>query len=973
MTNPDQPRVPEATEPGVPAPAVLAWMLALFFVSGVSGLMYEVIWLRKLTLIFGNTAFAVSTVLAAFMAGLGFGSLWFGRLVEGRQGRELMWYVWLEVGIGIFGLISLPLLDAFGPLYVWLYRAFGTTGYVMGLVRLVCAFVALLPATLLMGGTLPVLCRYFIRDDRSLGSIVAKLYGANTLGAMAGCFAASFIFIGTLGMVVTVWLGAVLNFLAAIGALLLSRSVSAAPEPEAEATPEEGPAEPASFDLPHWHPRLFLVLVALCGFCSLAYEGFWTRLLSHIIGINVQAFGLMLFTFLMGIGLGSVIVSRLEAKPEERLRLFIILEILIGCFGLLSLTLFIRHDWFGWLAWKLVGAKSVEARTVIRFAKCMGIMAVPALLMGAAFPVAATLYAQVRDRVGQKMGTIYAWNTFGAILGSLASGFVLMPLIGTTYSIILVAILNLLVGVALVPSCPGLYRGARGVFTSTILTLCVLGCLYSATTSAKRPVVYSAKRPDEFIVKWHAEDVSGSVCVLEGRDDGAKKEVNINGISVAYTEYGDLRIQKLLAHLPLLVHRDPKDVLIVGFGSGSTSGATVQHPVKTECVELQRLETITAQFFTHLNRNVLANPNFKIHINDGRNFLLMTDKRYDVISRDTLPPKTSQDLFSLEFYELCRTRLRPGGVVCGFLPTDLCPTADYFKLLVRTFATVFPEASLWYVGPECSLLLGQQEKFEVDYASVARRASAPGVKADLAMIHATDPIAFLSSFIAAGDRLREFVGPGEVATDDRPLGYVFDDLGLPFGEASTVAQHLIESREPITKYLVNVGDTPDERKAVLERFDKTFRAMKLVMEGRQLAWNKQLPQAAAKLRKAMETSPENMDIGAAYYAARAAKEASSSLLDKALMLASRMGRTPKAQQRSRELIGAALTAARQATQLAPDLADAYRVLGEVHQVMGNRTAAFKAYQRALEINPELHRAERGLRALMAMPGPTGPM
>ena len=972
MTNPDPQTVSEASEPGAPAPAGLAWMLALFFVSGVSGLMYEIIWLRKLTLIFGNTAFAVSTVLAAFMAGLGFGSLWFGRLVEGRQDRALLWYVWLEVGIGLFGLLSLPLLDAFGPLYVWLHRAFGTTGYLMGLVRLVCAFVALLPATLLMGATLPVLCRYFIRDDRSLGSVVAKLYGANTLGAMAGCFAASFLFIGTVGMVATVWIGAVLNFLAAAGALLLSRSVATAPAAPSATEAEDAPPEPPSFDLPRWHPRLFLVLVALCGFCSLAYEGFWTRMLSHIIGLNVQAFGLMLFTFLMGIGLGSMIVARLEARPEERLRLFIILEILIGCFGLLSLTIFIRHWWFGWLGWKLVGAKSVEARTFIRFVKCMGIMAGPALLMGAAFPVAATLYAQVRDRVGQKMGTIYAWNTFGAILGSLASGFVLMPLIGTSYSVIAVALLNVLIGLVLVPSCPSLYRGARGALTSGVLILCVVGCLYSATISAKRPVVFSAKPPQEFDVIWQAEDVSGSVCVLEGRNDASKKEVNINGISVAFTEYQDVRIQKLLAHLPLLVHREPQDVLIVGFGSGSTSGATMLHPVKTECVELQRLETVTAQFFTHLNRDVLANPDFTIHINDGRNFLLMSEKRYDVISRDTLPPKASQDLFSLEFYELCRARLRPGGVVCGFLPTDLCPTVEYFKLLVRTFATAFPEASLWYVGPECCLLLGQQEKFEVDYESLARRASAPDVKADLAMIHSADPVAFLSLFLAAGERLREFVGPGQLATDDRPLGFVFDDLGLPFVQATLLSQQLLEAREPITNYLVNVGATPDERKAILARFAQAYQAQKLVIEGRQLAWNKQLHPAAATLRKAIEACPPGLDIGAGYYAARAAKNASSKLTRQAIATASRMGQDPAAGQRAQEMLGAALAAAIQATRLAPDFADAYRVLGEAHQMMGNHPEAIKAYQRALKLNPGLRRVEQGLLALMANRGPVGP-
>ena len=938
-------------------PAALTWMLLLFFVSGVSGLMYEIIWLRKLTLIFGNTAFAVSTVLAAFMAGLGFGSLWLGRAVEGRPDRALYWYVWLEIGIGFFAVISLPLLDAFGPLYAWLYRTFGTAGYAMGLVRLVCAFITLLPATLLMGGTLPILCRYFVRDDRSVASVVAKLYGANTLGAVAGCFLASFVLVGTLGMVTTVWVGATLNFLAAVGAWVLSRgdlrgaSVDSAVEPEESA---------CSFDFPHWHPRLFLVLVALCGFCSLSYEAFWTRMLSHVLGLNVQAFGLMLFTFLLGIGMGSLAAARLKMSARELLRLFIVLELLIGWFGLLSLSLFINLDWFGGLAELVVGSASVSARTFVRFGKCVGIMIVPATLMGAAFPVATTLYAQARERVGERVGTVYAWNTFGAILGSLCSGFVLMPLMGTNASVILVAVLNILVAAVLIPSCPSLYRGPRGALGLAALTLGTAASVHSAAASAGRPVVFSVKSPKKFEAIWHGEDVAGSVTVLESRDDASMREVNINGMSVAYTHHLDVRVQKLLAHLPLLMHASPEDVLVVGFGSGSTSGTTMLHPVRTECVELQRLETVTAQFFTDLNRNVLQEPRFKIHINDGRNFLLMTEKRYDVISRDTLPPKASQDLYSVEFHELCKERLKPGGVVCGFLPTNLCPTADYFKLLVRTFIEVFPEASLWYATPESCLLLGQQGKFEIDYASFVRRASRPEVRADLARIHAADPEAFLSAFITAGDRLRDFVGEGPVATDDRPLGFVFDDSGISPDEADWLAEQLLEAKVPVSEYLVNVGQTPDEQEDVRNRCAKTHRAATLTMRGQHLAWRKRLTMALATIQEAIAATPEGVDLGARYSAARAAKRISAILQFRALTAASRTVGDPAATIKSRQMLATALATARQAVEMAPDFADAYGVLGEAHQLMGNRPEAIKAYRRALEINPQLRRVERNL-------------
>ena len=920
----------------------MRWVLALFFVSGVSGLVYEIIWLHKLTLIFGNTAFAVSTVLAAFMAGLGLGSLWFGRLVEGRQERALLWYVWLEVGIGLFALVSLPMLDAFEGLYVWLYRTFGATWYMMSLVRLVCAFVTLLPATMLMGGTLPVLCRYFVRDEGGLQTAVAKLYGVNTLGAMAGCFAASFVLIGLLGVRKTLWVGAALNFLAAAGVWLVARGGR-----EMKPKPEQGEAPAAlaggePLEYPHWSSRQFLVLIALCGFCGLSYESFWARLLSHVVGLHVQAFGTMLFTFLLGIGLGSVIVARWTAARERPLALFIIVEVLIGCFALLTVPLFSNIEYFFRLGASLVGSKSMPARMALRFFQCVVIMAAPALLMGAAFPLAVRLYATGPQRVGRDVGTAYAWNTFGAILGSLAAGFVMMPLLGTNVSVIVVALLNMFIGLALLRSCPGLYRAGKGRVALAVLALTGLATLVSAMEAAGRPAVFSCKSDDEFKVIWHDEDIAGSVCVLESKKDGSKREVNINGMSVAYTSYYDIRVQKLLAHLPILLHRSPRDVLVVGFGSGSTSGATMLYPVESECVELQRLEITTASFFTDLNRGVVDNPRFKMHINDGRNFLLMTEKPYDVISRDTLPPKESQDLFSVEFHELCKARIRPDGVVCGFLPTNLCPTEAYFKLLVRTFLEVFPQASLWYVGPSCCLLIGHREKLQIDYAQFADRVSAPEVNRDLKRIHMDDPAVFLSHFIAAGDRLRAFVGLGPVARDDRPIGFGLDGRYITFARAERLVKELLDAREPIAGYLTNVGANPDQQQAILRRLARAHEAGALVMRAKHLAWAGYLIDAAKVLRKAMDVFPD--DRGARYSAACTAWQASQSLVEHGDFRR-------------------AVAAASDAVELDPQLAGPHAFLGGVYESIGEKARAVEAYRQACKINPGLVEPRAALKRL----------
>ena len=930
-----------------PPVAGLGWVLALFFVSGISGLVYEIIWVHKLTLIFGNTAFAVSTVLGAFMAGLGFGSLWFGRLVERRQVRGLLWYVWLEIGIGIFALVSLPMLEAFEPLYVWCHSKLGATWYVMSLVRLVCAFVTLLPATLLMGGTLPVLCSHFVRSEEGIEPIVAKLYGVNTLGAMAGCFAASFILVGSLGMRKTVAVGAALNFLVALGAWLVAHRGALA---ESKAAPGDeavspAPEEVTPLDYPRWNTRLFLVLVALCGFCGLAYESCWARLLSHVIGLHVQAFGLMLFTFLLGIGVGSMLVVRSRAAQERPLMLFIVVELLIGCFALLSLPLFANIDYFWWLGMSVLGSRSIVARTAIRFFQCIVIMIVPALLMGAAFPLATRLYARSAARVGRDVGNVYAWNTFGAIVGSLAAGFVLMPLFGTNLSVIVVALINFAIGLTLLRSCPGLYSSATGRGALAVLLVAIVATLCTALPSTKQPAVFSARPRNDFKIIWSAEDIAGSVCVLENLEDESEREVNINGLSVAYTAHYDVRVQRLLAHLPILLHRSPKHVLVVGFGSGSTSGTTTLYPVETDCVELQKLEIETAQFFTDLNRNVLDNPRFRIHINDGRNFLLMADGRYDVISRDTLPPKESQDLFSVEFYRLCRSRLNPGGVVCGFLPTDLCPTEAYFKLLVRTFLEAFPEASLWYVGHSCCLLVGTLDRLEIDYNQFVERTSEPAIKEDLEKIHLDDPAVFLCHFLAAGDGLRAFVGPGEVATDDRPIGFGFHDRYLRPDEGNHLMADLLAAREPITDYLVNVGATPAERHATTERLALAHKEAGLVIQAKHLSWLGDLVAASKTFNDAMAMFPD--DRGAAYSAGHTAWKACERLLGNGHL-------------------GRAAAAAEEAVRLEPQLAKPHAFLGELHEARQDKAKAVEAYRRAYEINPKLVRSRQGLERLGAL-------
>ncbi len=931
------------TPRALPGPRGLGWLLLLFFVSGMSGLMYEIVWLRKLTLIFGNTAFAVSTVLACFMAGLGFGSLWFGRIVERHPRRAVMIYVWLEVGIGVYGLLSLPLLGAFEPLYIAIYRSLGAGYYAMSLVRLACAFVVLLPATVLMGATLPVLCRHFVRDRESLASTVAKFYGANTLGAMLGCFAASFIVIAAVGVSATVVVAAALNFAAALGAWGVSRWAGTSEQDEPAAPAADAPIARA-IEYPHWRPRWFVFIIAMTGFCGLAYEAFWTRLLGHVVGLDVQAFGLMLTTLLLGIGVGSALVTACRPMRENPLPFFIAIEILLGAAAMAALPVFEHIGRISWAMYDVVGMAHLWQRTVVQFGKCVVLMLAPSVLMGAAFPLAAALHARGAQGAGRRVGAAYAANTFGAIAGSLASGFILMPLVGVNASLMGVGLLNVAVGLSLVRSCPALLTGFRGRGLLLLLVLIAACSVVYAWPASKRPPVFSKKAEQEVRIRWQGEDLSGSVTVLENRMNPRNREVNINGLSVAYTDYDDVCVQKLLAHLPLLLHPAPKDVLIIGFGSGSTSGTTMLYPVQTECVELQKLEMVTAKYFTDLNHNVLSSDRFKVHIDDGRNFLLMTEKRYDVVSRDTLTPKESQDLFSVEFYELCKARLRPGGIVCGFLPTNIVPTADYFKLLVRSFLAAFPHGSVWYIGPNCSLLLGTVEPLQIDYNELVRRMAIPGIRADLAKIRYEDPAVFLSRLIAAGDQLKAFAGHGRIATDDRPLGFSFDGTMLRFSEGDVLTEDMLRFKEPAAKYLVNVGKDKADRAAILARLAKAEQAARLLIEGRQAAWRRDYGRAFAAFEKASAIFPDDRSIP--YQDGAAAWELCQNIM-----------RAGPSKLRD------ALAMAQRAVEKAPELAEPFVAMGQIYERMGQFDKALEAYRKSLKYNPDLVPPKRRLEAL----------
>ncbi len=430
---------------------VLGVLLGLcFFFSGAAGLVYEIVWVRMLGLVFGHTVFAITTVLAAFMAGLALGASLFGRLID-RQGRPLQVYGLLEVAIGLYALL-IPLLFALAQtLYVWLYRSLGFSLVALTAAQFILAFLILLLPTTLMGGTLPVLSKFFVREVEGLGRKVADLYALNTFGAVVGSAAAGFVLLPAIGVKITTILAAAINLGIGTLSVMADRWVRASRDAAAPAPPV---LEPAALARPPDEPAplvtwLVLAGTTLSGAASMIYEVAWTRVLSLVIGSSIYAFSAMLTTFLVGLALGSFLFARIWGRRGVDAALFGWLEVAVGFVALVLAPTFERIPELV-LAILQRMSPSASSALLTQFAVSFLAMIVPTTIIGAAFPCAVQICARVLPRVGRDLGQVYSANTLGTIVGAILAGFLLVPSVGAQAAMMAAAAMNATIGLAVI-------------------------------------------------------------------------------------------------------------------------------------------------------------------------------------------------------------------------------------------------------------------------------------------------------------------------------------------------------------------------------------------------------------------------------------------------------------------------------------------------------------------------------------------
>jgi spermidine synthase len=757
-----------ATSPSRPGsratPSLRGVVLALFVASGAAGLIYQVVWSRELVLVFGNTTQAVATIVTAFMAGLGFGSLIGGRLA-GITRRPLRLYGLVELAVAAMAALLPFVFSGLAELYRGVWPTLVERPGQLAGVRFALALAAVAPATFLMGMTLPLLTRYLVRTLDEAGARLGELYAANTIGAMAGTLIGGFVLIEFLGLRMTGYLAVALNLAAGLGALLLSRRWEAVPGDDSEPAAGEWPARP---EVPRWfRPRRRIVLAAtfVSGFVSLALEVLWTRMLAEGTGSNIYVFTTILATFLFGIALGSFLYRRFSRPEGERLG---VLGLCLGAIGLLAqLTVVLGSGVLGHVSSKL---------------GTMAVLLPATILMGYAFPLAGRLATPSAEAAGASVGLLYAANTLGAILGSFSAAFILAGTLGTNGSILLLGAINLLAGAALLAADRAPADRARsGAGRARLVAggLAGLAALGLVASSLDLPVTRT-KTENELrntgLPVTHAEDELATVDTVGGPEKGRRLLVGGVGMTSLTVD------TKLMGYLSRALRPDARDFLVIAFGMGGTYRSGLQMGLRTDAVELS--PTVPSRmpvFFPDADR-FLNHPQGRVIVSDGRNYVRLSRETYDMVAVDPAPPIESAGsvvLYTREFLTEGKARLRPGGVFMLWIPYAL--PLDDFKEHVRTFAGVFGHVRLVLSpGRHGVFMFGSDAPLEFTDDNIRRVLGSPAALRDLDDVPDHPPtdadgwveVVRRSEWLA-DDRLRAFVGPGPQITDDRPRSEYF--------------------------------------------------------------------------------------------------------------------------------------------------------------------------------------------------------
>lgn len=935
---------------------VFAAILLFFCISGACGLLYQVVWTRKLVLLFGTTAYAVSTVLSIFFLGLGLGSFWGGRLADRTQ-RPLFLYGVFEIVIGLWALLFIVGIGAGESAVVAVLRLVSSARETGLVVRGLLAVVTLIVPVTLMGATLPLLSK-FVTTERVRGLRIGALYSINTFGAVAGCALTGFLLLATFGYTRTTVIGVAGNVGIGLLAILISRAIEGrgaailanTPKPTLGA-PSIGEtrggtsSRPAALGV----AKLVVLAFAVSGFSALALEVLWTRLLATCFIGTTYAFTTMLTTLLCGIGVGSAVASLFVDRSKHPVSLFGMVQLLFGLACLLGLIQFAGFPerfasmqldaGFDWL-------KLLRVKFFLSFL----VLFPPTFLSGMTFPIAVKAVAKTRENVGESVGKLYAANTLGGVFGALAGGYVVLPSLGTQKGILLLGLVLCVMGALLILACPTrrsaikLLAVAVGVAWVTVIVMRLPSDV--GLVMAKGPV------PEGDKVIHYREGVEGTVAVSEPADNPTKSNrvLWINGVQATMAIEKGIRMNRLQGVLPLLFEHEPRTALFMCFGSGITCGMLAQGPFeRIDAVEIARDVLEAAPLFEKDNLGVIDNPKVNFVVDDGRNFLLTTPNQYDVITFEPMPLALAgvSTFYTQEYYRLCLQHLTSGGLVSQWVPIhSLSP--DLVHSLAYTFTTVFPEYCAWFINSDL-FLIGSNQPLSVDYDLAMDRISTPEIQAALAQVGLGDTAELLTCFFMGKANLAEYVQGGSLVTDDRPWAeFVAPKLMYERTEAETLKQLTPLYESPLS--IVQIApDSMRNAGAVRQTLQLRSEARVEDLEGITQIYGGMIGGGQEEsFKKALAIDPQ--DYTARYYIREIAVQRVGLFI--------RWEEFEKAEAYLAEFL-----------QLAPDLPDLHLLLGDCLAAQGKTDEAIAAYRAYRDLGGAEPRAREYVQSVQSTPAP----
>ena len=921
-------------------------ILICFFASGFLGLVYEIIWIRKLGLIFGTTVFSMTTVLSAFFGGLAIGSFLLGKQAD-KIKNPIKIYALLEFVIGIFALLFPSFIRIYGWFYTIIYEYVHQSFFTSTLIKFILFEFLLIIPTTMMGGTLPIISGYLIRSNQVIGSRSGIIYGINTAGATLGTFLCGFYFIRLLGVDITNYFAGIINIAIALLLYLVSRNAEI----------------PKNNDEFINETKLSLNYIPICfffsGFASIGYEIAWTRYLSLPLANTRYTYTIILTVFLLGTALGSLIFTRLFDKIKNGVRFFAYLELGIG-YSAFLLAPMVYY----------IAVKVKYLPILYDFIACFILMFVTTLLMGATFPIVVRIMTKDYRSIGNFTGRLYAINTFGCILGSIITGFVFIPFLGIKLSLNVLIAINIVIGFF----CLFKSENKNWIFKSSIVFV-VLTAFIVAHFTMKVDI------PRDFlnILKGKSEEIT---IIDEGLENtvwvtsniqNQQKSIWANQTVLGRTKTNEpysFSPQIIQGHIPMLLHNgSPKRILGICLGTGQTFGSILSYDIeKMDLVEISKtIAKIALEEFKNYNRHLINDKRLNLIIEDGRNYIAHTKNSYDIITLEPSPPEEAGivNLYTKEFYKLCYRRLNTHGIMSQWLPM-YSVSPEEMASIIRTFIEIFPNSLLWYNSADL-ILLGFKDEIKIDINKIRTLLTEKNIYDDLNISYLEGKDSYLNlqypllaCLLLGPKELKAFSESYFPITDNHPnLEWTF----LKYENLADKSEMMmIYNAEKLKQYLTPLKDFYQLDGSILETMDnmRSRYIARLFAEAyNRIAVNKSDVSEAIELcNKAIEYDPNYSmaygNLGSYYYSqgdltkALNNYEKAVSLLPEMPNLWYVLGSVYWELNKPEMAINAWLNA----VKLKPNFTEAYNNLGVAYTKLGRYQEAINAYKTAITIKAD---------------------